>query len=670
MRFVTVIRRYLPALGIASGVLLLLFGLVLLARPFVLDYVLDKIQTKLRDKYATALTWEKAEVEGLTGVHFTALRLVPQGQDTLLSMQNLQASVRFWPLFVGELQLYTLNLNNGIVRFRQTASRDNVSRFLKRKPAKPDPSETPEIAVPAGQADFSGRVARVFNQFFGYLPADAEWERITVDVLTRNDTLIGALDKVQIHEGKLQAGFRLNDDQWQVGGVFDPIAHSIDINIARTDSAVIPLHWLRDSLGLQIGFSQCRIKLIETNESGERQVQTATEFRDLKLYHKRLNDKFIVFRKVGLDYSLHFGRDYVELDSTSTVTLNEINARLFFRMEAGVDTFYRFTFDTGLNPSQTLFTALPDGVCEGLKGIKTNGKLQFQIVFELNSSKPDSLKLEGGLRSTNFRIEQMGRQDLRMLNADFTYHPFRGGRGKLQVGPSNPDFIPLEQISPYLKQAVLSSEDGGFYYHNGFYADAIRLATIENIKARRFKRGGSTISMQLVKNVFLTHRKNMARKLEEALMVWLIESQHLTSKDRMLEVYMNIIEWGPNVYGAKEAARFYFSKTPAALAPEEAIFLAMIIPQPNAYYYYFDSTGHLKPFVEGYYKLLGRKMVQAELLTENEVENFSFNVALRGRAQDRLKIRERGERPDPSSLEYIEQEMDRELGLDNIGLDP
>jgi membrane peptidoglycan carboxypeptidase len=143
--------------------------------------------------------------------------------------------------------------------------------------------------------------------------------------------------------------------------------------------------------------------------------------------------------------------------------------------------------------------------------------------------------------------------------------------------------------------AVLQSEDGGFFYHQGFLPDAIREAMVYDLKERRFARGGSTISMQLVKNVFLNRRKNIARKLEEALIVWLIEQNRLTSKECMFEVYLNIAEWGPGVYGLLEASEFYFGKRPSQLTLEECIYLASIIPKPKHYRSSFEAEALLLP---------------------------------------------------------------------------
>lgn len=90
--------------------------------------------------------------------------------------------------------------------------------------------------------------------------------------------------------------------------------------------------------------------------------------------------------------------------------------------------------------------------------------------------------------------------------------------------------------------SVMQSEDDAFFYHHGFLLDAMREALIHDLKVHRFARGGSTISMQIVKNIFLNRKKNIAHKLKEALIVWLIETEHLTSKSRMYEVYLNIAE--------------------------------------------------------------------------------------------------------------------------------
>jgi membrane peptidoglycan carboxypeptidase len=146
--------------------------------------------------------------------------------------------------------------------------------------------------------------------------------------------------------------------------------------------------------------------------------------------------------------------------------------------------------------------------------------------------------------------------------------------------------------------------------------------------------------MQLVKNVFLSRSKTIARKLEEMLIVWLIENQQLATKDRMFEVYLNIIEWGPMVYGANEASRFYFSKDVSRLTYSESIFLASIIPKPKWFRYSFDSAGHLRPELTDYYRLVSTKMVAKGWVSQHDMDALVPDVELKSPARDLLRKRD------------------------------
>ena len=161
------------------------------------------------------------------------------------------------------------------------------------------------------------------------------------------------------------------------------------------------------------------------------------------------------------------------------------------------------------------------------------------------------------------------------------------------IGPQNPYFTPLDQISPNLQNAVMTAEDPTFYTNHGFVEESIRKSLATDYKEKKFKRGGSTISMQLVKNAFLSREKTLARKVEEILIVWMIENNHIMTKERMLEVYFNIIEWGNNVYGIGEGSRYYFNKPPSELNIGESIYMASIVPHPKTGLYSFQPDGSL-----------------------------------------------------------------------------
>lgn len=142
-------------------------------------------------------------------------------------------------------------------------------------------------------------------------------------------------------------------------------------------------------------------------------------------------------------------------------------------------------------------------------------------------------------------------------------------------------WVPLRSISPYLMKAVLIAEDDKFWSHHGFDTEAIQKALEKNLEAGRFKLGGSTISQQLTKNLYLTPSKNPVRKLKEAIITWRLE--RALSKRRILELYLNVVEWGEGVFGAEAAARRHFGKPASALTAEEAAKLAAALPNPRRY---------------------------------------------------------------------------------------
>ncbi len=142
-------------------------------------------------------------------------------------------------------------------------------------------------------------------------------------------------------------------------------------------------------------------------------------------------------------------------------------------------------------------------------------------------------------------------------------------------------WIAYERISPNLKRAIIAAEDAKFVDHEGFDWDGIQRAMEKNQKKGRFVAGGSTISQQLAKNLFLTPNKSYLRKAEEAIITLMLET--LWSKRRIFEVYLNVIEWGNGVFGAEAAARHYYGTSAAQLGQEQAARLAGMVPNPRYY---------------------------------------------------------------------------------------
>jgi len=142
-------------------------------------------------------------------------------------------------------------------------------------------------------------------------------------------------------------------------------------------------------------------------------------------------------------------------------------------------------------------------------------------------------------------------------------------------------WVPYDRISANLKRAMIAAEDAKFVDHEGFDWDGIQLAMEKNEKKGRVVAGGSTITQQLAKNLFLTPSRSYLRKAEEAVITVMLES--FLPKRRILEIYLNVIEWGNGVFGAEAAARRYFGEPAAQLSAEQAARLAAMAPNPRFY---------------------------------------------------------------------------------------
>jgi len=152
------------------------------------------------------------------------------------------------------------------------------------------------------------------------------------------------------------------------------------------------------------------------------------------------------------------------------------------------------------------------------------------------------------------------------------------------------EWVPYERISVHLKRAVVAAEDARFLDHEGFDWEMIQKALSRNEKSGKVVAGASTISQQLAKNLFLSAERTWMRKGEEAIITWMLEKT--LPKRRILELYLNVAEWGDGIFGAQAAARYHFGVPASALSPEQAAWLAVILPSPHRY-----QRGRLTPYL-------------------------------------------------------------------------
>jgi hypothetical protein len=205
-----------------------------------------------------------------------------------------------------------------------------------------------------------------------------------------------------------------------------------------------------------------------------------------------------------------------------------------------------------------------------------------------------------------------------------------GATQAIDVSPASPDFIPLADVPPLFLRTLLLGEDAGFYGHPGIDLREVPSALLADWARGGAARGASTITQQLAKNLFLSGDKRLGRKLQELSLALLLESA--LGKDRILEIYVNVIEWGPGLYGQRTAARTYFGKEPQQLTPAQMAFLVSLIPGPVKYQSSF-AHGTLVPGFRQLVDALITKLRAADALSEEEYQQaLAQEIVVEGRA--------------------------------------
>lgn len=203
------------------------------------------------------------------------------------------------------------------------------------------------------------------------------------------------------------------------------------------------------------------------------------------------------------------------------------------------------------------------------------------------------------------------------LNLTIDVRDWQGNEHPFLLGPKNRRWTPSSRIPAEMKWAVILAEDGNFYKHEGIDVKAIREAIKYDLEKKSLARGASTITQQVAKNVFLSREKTITRKVKEVYLAWRME-QELT-KGRILELYLNVVELGPMVYGIGHGAQYYFGKPASAMTPRECAFLAAMLPGPRVAYNPYRNLG----------KVLGRSdMILRKLRSKGVISADEYQTAL------------------------------------------
>lgn len=621
-------KKWLKVLLLCLFIFISIFICVFLFRDNIIRAGFSRLQKNFRQKYNLNLNVGNLSLSGLNLVNIWGLTLLCPGNDTVLQIREAKATLSIINLWRGEILIRDLQVYGASMNINQSGGR-SYFRFRNRN------QQSNSDALPID--GFSSIATRWYKK----LERNRNLTFKLKDILIRyQDSLSNELVRIPavLFDGEHFGTSLINlnyGDTFVINGSSRKDGQSINLRIEHfgADTNYLPL--LSRIIKIRCNFRSLNVKLEIDKGSVTFKLQTEITADKIKLQHWRLAHEVVQLPNLLFKGLFKLEHNSVELDSNSRLILRAVKMHLFARYAVYPDTFLTLGVRMPEVTADSFFESLPGGIFNTLKGISCTGSLAYNFYFAMHTNNPDSLEFYSQLKQKNLSIRHYGKENFSRIAGDFNYDAYDKDRfvRRIEIGPANPDFTPIAQMSPYLAQSVLQAEDPSFMQHRGFLGDAFRESIVQNYKEKRFARGGSTISMQLVKNVFLSRDKTISRKLEEALIVYLIENLSLLSKERMLEVYLNVIEWGPDIYGIGEASRFYFNKRPSQLSLPESLFLASIIPRPKSFRWQFNPDGQLRASLSGYFKILSERMVWRGVLNPEDTVGLVPRLTLKGPAK-------------------------------------
>ena len=597
-------------------------------REGILKDGIAKVQQKLKKDYQIDLIIDKYGFGGLTNVVIEGVAVVPEQRDTLAQIHKLSVSIRLLPLLWGDIRIGNLDMNNGRVSFVKGDSTSNYD-FLFRKKANDS-----TIVEQPSEKNFAEWTEKLAKKFFSVIPKNLSVQDFEVSYRDARNAQKIRIPEAVINGGDFETSLFLNehDAEWLLKGYVDGDDQKLRIEISSKEKGT-ELPFLKSKYGLRISFDKVVFDLHHIKRAAKNllNIEGEVEYHNLLINHRRLSSEDIVVPEVLAKGGFEISNDYVAIREGSSVSVGGFAVQPQAKYTRLPKRKLELSVHTGKFAAQDFFKAIPHGLFEGLEGVEVEGNIAYDLDFAVELDNPDHIDFRSSIDDNALKVKKWGKARIDSLRYPFVYPVYDDTTfvRNIVIGPENPNFVPIQQIPYVLKTTVRNTEDPFFYRHNGFEEEAFKLSISTNLKERKFKRGASTISMQLVKNVFLNRKKTMDRKIEEILLVWLMEASGEVSKDRLLEIYLNIIEWGKNIYGISEAVNYYFNKKPQELTLGESLFLSSIIPRPKTGLSSFDYTGHLKPWVQHHFNTYGYIMTKVGDLKNVEVPaNYGFYEVL------------------------------------------
>lgn len=599
-------------------------------KPIVHSIIKAKLE-RVGKRFELVISTKKIDIH--SPLHYTFVKFSARSitrKSPSIEIDSIDVHLALGPLFIFSTQISESRCSGALIRLGEIERLTNHLWENKKVVSKFQKSEK----------DFSAQVGRIFSSLQTFFAKKIILHDVKIEAQQERNILEIDIKDFELYKGRVKSYFfsSLNRDSsyWLLDAEVpknESGLYKCQLTSTSSDPSTFPPLAFFTKGSAEFTSLNCAVEL--AHEKDERHITVYCKSPLLKIFHPRVSSEKLPLRDIVVNLHFKFTPSIIEIDTTSSISLNNLRVVPYCLLDCSDSLSITCRLLPQRIKAQQLLRALPPSVFSTLEGLELSGTFNISLDFTCDFRKIDSLTMDYNFIPRNVKILSTGKSlfsteldpythSVKIKNPDGTSY-FR----TLYLDSRSKKFINAENMPRYIVSAILTREDPIFFQHKGVMKTDLREAMIDNIKMGKFYRGASTITMQWIKNLFLGTEKTLCRKVEEFLIANLIEHLQWTTKVRIFEMYINLIEWAPNVYGLYEASQFYFGKPPGTLTLEESIFLATIIPSPGKFYTHFDTQGNYKLEQQMKLRKTAKLMYSRNLISLEEYENINPDIKIK-----------------------------------------
>ncbi|AXY74568.1 hypothetical protein D3H65_11515 [Paraflavitalea soli] len=474
------------------------------------------------------------------------------------------------------------------------------------------------------------------NRMFRYLPEQLVVQQVKADIEQGSVCEVAVFDGLVVRDGVFCTMMRFPDLvslPIKMKGHIDRAQKRIAIEELYPFGKEKVLHITHGKRSLLLGYSFFSWELTLTSASFFTMRMTV---KDAEVHNSLVAAEKVSFSHLRMKLDCSVNRGFFTIEDSSEMEYNLLACKPYVRYTTA-DRSFAIKVDFRNTAVREFLASFPSFSCQDLYQVDCGGHLSFDAFLSFSLKHTDKAVFHTRLVKDKFTIRKMDNTCFYHLHGPFVHHVYDNGRfvKTIESMPGKECFSRLDEMPEKLYKTIINTEDPNFFVHKGTDISFIGYALLQNLQQRRVVRGGSTITMQLARNLYLNHKKSVYRKIEEIVIAWLLETGLTLPKKRILEIYLNIIEFAPGVYGIKEGCRYYFSKIPRDLSVTECIVLTYIIPRPK----HFDEallmdSDQLKRNLKKHIETVSRSVLSNGIISAKDFSEINYVLPIRNKVVD------------------------------------